>query len=100
MQFNFFPYLNTNGIVTAFILRIALAGDIENNERKEDAAETSKIYFIVSKMNLRIRTIYIIYIENKIKIGSVIFEILMKNMRAHQIASFCPMKLREGRFVA
>ena len=37
--------------------------------------------------------------DNKIKIVSVIFEILMKNMRAHQITNFCSMKLREGRFV-
>ena len=41
----------------AFILRIVLAGDIENIERQEDAAKTLKIYFIVSKINLIIKTI-------------------------------------------
>ena len=39
----------------AFILRIVLAGDIENIEGQEDAAETLKIHFILPKIDLIIR---------------------------------------------
>ena len=41
----------------AFILRIVLAGDIENIEGQEDAAEILKIHFIIPKINLIIKTI-------------------------------------------
>ena len=41
----------------AVILRIVLAGDIENIETQEDAAETLKIHFILSKINRIIKTI-------------------------------------------
>ena len=46
LHFSFSQYVYINGIVMAFILRIVLAGDIENIEGQEDAAEILKIHFI------------------------------------------------------
>lgn len=60
LQFTFFQCVDTSGIVREFILRIVLAGDIGNIERQEDAAETLKIHFIVSKIELIIKRIDLI----------------------------------------
>ena len=57
LHFSFSQYVYINGIVMAFILRIVLAGDIENIEGQEDAAEILKIHFILPKINLIIKTI-------------------------------------------